>query len=208
HRLLRRRRVSTRPLEAAPDLRAEQPSPEGAVENLELQEAVHTAIASLPAAQQIPVRLYYLDNYSQKEIAEFLDLAVPAVKKRLERARNQLEERMLEMAQDYLQSTARDRAVATGSLSTFMEAAAREGQFVLVETLLVEGMDVNEPDDNGQTLLHWAAREGHLEALELLLVYRPAPSRRDRAGRTALQVAVEGGHRQVADRLRQYEREL
>jgi ankyrin repeat protein len=147
--------------------------------------------------------LYYLDNYSQLEIAKILKLSLAAVKKRLERARYHLEERMRGMAQEYLQSTPQGRRVTVELFTTFMEAAAAEGQYVLLETLLLEGMDVDEPDSNGQTILHWAAKEGHLQAVELLLNYHADSARRDHTGRTPLQLAVEGRHSEVAKRLRQ-----
>jgi RNA polymerase sigma factor (sigma-70 family) len=203
HRLLRRQRLATQSLETTSDLIADQPSPQTILEHLELEKAVRATIQSLPEAHQAPVDLYYLGNYSQSEIAQLLNLSVAAVKKRLERARFLLEERMHGMAQEHLGSMARASAGGTSSLSSLMDAAAEEGQFVLLETLLVEGMDVNEQDANGQTMVHWAASQGHLEALDMLLTYHPDLNRRDRSGRTALQLAVEGGHRQAADRLRQ-----
>jgi ankyrin repeat protein len=171
---------------------------------LELRDAVRATIESLPKSQQAPVTLYYLGNYSQSEIAEMLDLSLSAVKKRLERARYQLEERMRGMAQEYLHTTRQARGITPDLFTTLMEAAALEGQAVLLEMLFLEGMDVNEQDANGQTMLHWAAKAGHLGAVELLLDYHPDAARRDHAGQTALQFAVSSGHLQVAERLRQY----
>ncbi len=201
-RMLKEQKRLSQSLELSTDLIAEQPSPQATLEQSELQEVVRAILESLPKSQQAPVTLYYLDNYSQLEIAKILKLSLAAVKKRLERARYHLEERMRGMAQEYLRSTAQGRGVTVELFTTFMEAAAAEGQYVLLETLLLEGMDVDDPDSNGQTILHWAAKEGHLEAVELLLNYRADSARRDHTGRTPLQLAVEGRHAEVAKRLR------
>lgn len=202
-RLLQHSQPATGLLELSADLTGTEPSPEALLERAEFQKDVQNIIASLPQEQQLPLLLYYFGDYSQREIAENLNLSLAAVKKRLERARYRLEERMRDMAQEYL-STQPTQNGAPHTFAPLMEAAAQEGQYVLLETLLVEGMDINEPDQNGQTLLHWAARAGHLEAVELILSYQPDLSRRDRAGRTALQAALECKQTEVAERLRQY----
>jgi RNA polymerase sigma factor (sigma-70 family) len=202
HRLLRQGKLSTQSLDLSTDLIAPQPSPQAFLEHLELQEIVQAKIKSLPKSQQAPVELYYLGNYSQHEIAAMLNLSLPAVKKRLERARDQLQERMREMAQEYLHSTPQAGGISIDLFTTLMDAAAEEGQYILLETLFVEGVDVDALDADGQTMLHWAAKAGHLEAVELLLDCHADPMRRDHAGRTALQLALSGGHQRVAERLR------
>jgi ankyrin repeat protein len=107
------------------------------------------------------------------------------------------------MAAEYLDSSTQANGATAGLFTILMDAAAVEGQTVLLETLLVEGLDVNEQDANGWTLLHWAANDGNLEAVELLLHYQADTTRRDDSGRTPLQFAVEGRHTTIANRLRQ-----
>jgi RNA polymerase sigma factor (sigma-70 family) len=204
HRLLRARDNTAAMCQLPDQVPAAQPLPEHLVEQQELQERVWAAIASLPETERTPVALYYLDGQPQRQIASDLDLSLAAVKKRLERARHRLAERIGALAQEYRHTTTRSNTPAPDSLSTLLGAAALEGQYVLLETLLVEGMDVNEADANGETLLHWAAREGHLDAVELLLSYHPDLARPDASGRTALDVAMAAGQRSVAARLRQY----
>jgi RNA polymerase sigma-70 factor (ECF subfamily) len=202
-RLLDQERRFTPSPELAAELAATEPSPHALLEYSELQKAIDSTIKSLPQSQQAPVTLYYLDDYSQVEIARTLNLSLAAVKKRLERARNEMEMRMQSMAQEYLNTTAQGHAETTGQFSRLMDSAAEEGQYVLLETLLMEGMDVDEQDANGQTLLHWAAAQGHVEAVELLLRYGADATRGDHTGRTPLQLAVEGRHAEVAKLLRQ-----
>jgi RNA polymerase sigma factor (sigma-70 family) len=201
-RLLKAEKQPRQSLELGEGIAALALSPQILLERSEFQQVVLATIAALPANQQAPVSLYYLDNYSQQEIATRLNLSLAAVKKRLQRARERLAERMCEMAEEYLESNVQERGLASGLFTTVMESAALEGQFVLLETLLMEGMDVNEQDANGQTILHWAAKAGHLEAVELLLHYHADATRRDHTGRTALQLAVEERHSDVAKRLR------
>ncbi len=198
-RLLRDRQYPSLLLELPAELPSAQPSPAVLVEQAEMHQRIRAAVAALPDIEQTPVALHYFGEQSQREIAERMNLSLAAVKKRLERGRRRLAERMQEMAQEYRTT----RQNQPESLSALLSAAALEGQFVLLETLLVEGMDVDERDVHGETLLHWAARQGHLDAVDLLLGYHPDLNCRDASGRTALDLAVEAGQRAVAARLRQ-----
>lgn len=90
YRLLR----DTRPLAQAVDLSQElaalEPGPVAEVENEELKERVITAVQALPENEQIVTKLFYLNGYSQKEIARLLELPLTTVKKRLQYARQNL----------------------------------------------------------------------------------------------------------------------
>jgi RNA polymerase sigma-70 factor (ECF subfamily) len=55
---------------------------------------VQSAVATLPEAYGVPVILRYTEGMSYAEIAEILDITIPAVKSRLFRARNMLAERL------------------------------------------------------------------------------------------------------------------
>lgn len=70
---------------------------EGPVESLlerELQGKINDAIESLPAKQRLALVLRRYQDLSYEEIAEVLDLSVPAVKSILFRARTELRERL------------------------------------------------------------------------------------------------------------------
>lgn len=64
-----------------------------ALEN-ELQKAIDNAIAQLPETQRMAVILRRYEEMSYEQIAEVLDLSVPAVKSVLFRARTELRERL------------------------------------------------------------------------------------------------------------------
>ncbi|CAN5615980.1 hypothetical protein BH10CHL1_BH10CHL1_43920 [soil metagenome] len=102
-RMTRRKRVRDVSLETTLAVSANQPSPTELVERDELRQAVQSALLLLPAAQQQVIVLFYIAEYSQKEISSFLDIPVTTVKKRLHDAKQHLKERMTHMAQEYLQ---------------------------------------------------------------------------------------------------------
>ena len=90
HRLLRGKRFPTKPLEATADLISTEPDPALAVEDFELKDKVIAAIQALPEREQIVTKLFYLNGYSQSEIAKLLQIPVTTVKKRLQYARQHL----------------------------------------------------------------------------------------------------------------------
>ncbi|HEX2032711.1 MAG TPA: sigma-70 family RNA polymerase sigma factor [Chloroflexota bacterium] len=89
-------------------------------------------------------------------------------------------------------------------LQVALEAAAAESELHLMEQLLVDGVDVDAPDEEGKTLLTWAAQRGHADAATFLLAQGADVNARDRAGKTPLRWAMEGKHRQLAQLLRRH----
>src|SRR4051794_28635184 len=75
-------------------------SPAAALLEAELQQAIEKAIALLPETQRMALVLRRYEELSYEEIAEVLDLSVPAVKSLLFRARTELRERL----KSYLES--------------------------------------------------------------------------------------------------------
>ena len=183
--------------------------PAAVVEGKELQAALQEAIASLPPGQRLATVLFYIDGYSQQEVAAFLEVPEAAVKQRLHRARRHLRERILAMVRDDLQGmrpSQDERFVQAVRLALELERVATDGQLAAIEAFLVDGWDVNAAYKDGQTLLHWAAQQGHIEAAELLLRSGAVASLTDRQGLTARDYAEERGHNRLAQLLRRYER--
>ena len=102
NRLTRKKGIETVPLEAAVDLAAEGKSVEEGMEVRELRDSVIAAIQRLPENQRIVTTLFYIDGYSQNEIADFLEIPTTTIKKRLQYARKRLKERLITMAKDTL----------------------------------------------------------------------------------------------------------
>ena len=68
--------------------------PEAEALEADRSRSVQSAVATLPEAYGVPVVLRYSEGMSYAEIAEVLDITIPAVKSRLFRARNMLAERL------------------------------------------------------------------------------------------------------------------
>jgi RNA polymerase sigma factor (sigma-70 family) len=103
-RLRRGKYAPVTPLEQAVDMVSQQPGPEEAMEKQEMQANVFKLIQTLPENEREVVALFYIGQYSQKEIGAFLDVPVSTVKMRLYTARTRLKERIITMVQDYLQA--------------------------------------------------------------------------------------------------------
>jgi RNA polymerase sigma-70 factor, ECF subfamily len=69
-------------------------APDASLLEAELQEAIENAIKELPESQRMAVILRRYEDLSYEEIAEVLDLSVPAIKSLLFRARTELRVRL------------------------------------------------------------------------------------------------------------------
>jgi RNA polymerase sigma-70 factor (ECF subfamily) len=69
-------------------------APDATLLQSELQRAIETAITQLPETQRMALVLRRYKDLSYEEIAEVLDLSLPAVKSLLFRARTELRERL------------------------------------------------------------------------------------------------------------------
>lgn len=74
--------------------------------------------------------------------------------------------------------------------------AARSGDVAELKAHIREGVDVNEADDYGSTMLHAAAEQGHTEVVRLLLS-KGADVRPNERGSTPLDRAASGGHADI-----------
>ncbi|WP_430108935.1 sigma-70 family RNA polymerase sigma factor [Paenibacillus lautus] len=90
YRDLRRKQFQTLPLHDMELPVGDQRSLESVVEKRELIGQLHATIADLPPGMRIAVQLYYFQGYSLREISQYLDISLPALKKRLFDARRKL----------------------------------------------------------------------------------------------------------------------
>ncbi|MHC4648025.1 MAG: sigma-70 family RNA polymerase sigma factor, partial [Planctomycetota bacterium] len=107
-RVLRKRQITSGSLQAAGEISADKTCPAGTAERRELGEKVLRAIGELPEPQRMVTMLFYINGYSQKDIAEFLEVPVTTVKKRLSDSRHRLKERMMDMVEDTLKGSVPD----------------------------------------------------------------------------------------------------
>ena len=135
-RVMRRKQPALVPLEAMMGASTTEPGPMTVAETKDTQEFVHQTIMALPERERQVTLLFYITDYSQKEIADFLGVRVSTVKNRLFSARNHLRERMIEIVQDNLHNTrpSKDTAFAE-RVMTFIEAT-EVGDVTKVEVML------------------------------------------------------------------------
>ena len=161
-------------------------SPQQTLDATIRRERVQSAIDSLSETNRLPCVLYYFSGFSQAQISETLGLSLNVVKKRIQRARDQLKMEMSDMIRDAMGSdlpSNDSELLSRISLATSFENAARLGQLGLVEAMLVDGIDIDETDIKGRTLLHWAGHTGHMEAVQLLLKCGADTTVTDRTGK-------------------------
>lgn len=71
-------------------------------ERAEMRRAVLSAIGSLSPPNRLATVLFYINGYSVREVAQFLQAPVGTVKRRLHDSRNQLKEKMMGMVEEGL----------------------------------------------------------------------------------------------------------
>lgn len=120
----------------------------GAVyEESERRATVLGAIRALPEHERTVTTLFYIGDYSQNEIAAFLEVPVSTIKKRLFSARHRLRERMLDMANvvakpDRAQKP--DGAAGAGAAGAAGTADVQDLEDALRETLYARRPSRNE----------------------------------------------------------------
>ena len=101
-RITRRRSLLSVPLAIASSVASEDGNPSTAVERSELRQKVSAALATLPPLQREVTMLFYIGDYSQREISEFLGVPISTIKNRLYAARKRLAPALIESVQDTL----------------------------------------------------------------------------------------------------------
>ncbi len=101
YRQVRSQQVDMSSLEVAPELPTYEPGPAAILEEVEIKEKVMTAVQALPEKEQIVTQMFYLNGYSQHEIARLLELPLTTVKKRLQYARQNLKGMMASMVDSF-----------------------------------------------------------------------------------------------------------
>ena len=103
-RLTRKKQVQFVSLETAGELRSKDKDPAEVLDEKNAKDLVQTTLQSLPEQERTVLNLFYISEFSQREVAAFLELPVTTVNFRLHSARKQLKKELVKMAQENLQS--------------------------------------------------------------------------------------------------------
>jgi RNA polymerase sigma factor (sigma-70 family) len=202
-RLTRGKRLASSSLESAAEVPGTEPDLSEMVDARDVHERVRRAINTLPERQRLVVMLFYGTGYALKEIADFLEVPVTTIKKRLYDARQQLKDKLIDVMRDVLQEQ-RPSLVNTLPAKIRLLIAARIGDLDTVKTLLGQHpcllnmkMGRNEAGTCaavflpvGITALHEAAMHDHAQVTSLLLAYGAHVDARTSGGMTPLHGAV------------------
>src|SRR5436190_11503301 len=170
--------------------RVSQAAPQtAAMEQRELKDRILIAIDSLPDHERSATMLFYISGYSQNEVAQFLDVPVTTVKKRLYSARNRLREMLIDLVEDSLRELrpSRDELFATRVIEILK--AAHAGDASRVQKLLEQDPRlIAARDPLGNTALILAVNARYVEIAEMLLAAGVSPDFYEAAsiGRTEL----------------------
>lgn len=102
YRLVRQQAPEVASVEGVVDVATSDPEPALLIEKAELKERVMTAVQALPENEQLVTQLFYLNGYSQSEIARLLGLPLTTVKKRLQYARRNLKGILFSMVDTFV----------------------------------------------------------------------------------------------------------
>ena len=84
------------------------------------------------------------------------------------------------------------------ALESLVTDAAENGDIALIKQLLKEGVEVNEPQGDGMTALHWAAERGNSELAEILIYAGANPMAGTRIGQyKPLHLAAKKGNADI-----------
>ena len=185
-RLTRGKHIETVPLEAAADMPWEGKDPADEASAREMKADVLAAISDLPERERIVTTLFYINGYSQNEIADFLEAPVTTVNNRLHASRKRLKKGLTDMVRDNLQERRPSRDDQFVNTVQFFNAVEIEQLEKVKEHLRLTPELVNAKNSSGQTSLHVAAHYGYNRLMELLLANEAAVDARDKVGRTPL----------------------
>ena len=209
NRLTRGKRDELMPLETMLEIPSGRRDPAVEIEEQETKSLVLAAVAALPENQRQVTTLFYISGFSQKQIADFLEVPVTTVDNRLRASRRRLKttlhsERMIAMLKDTLHENAPSRD------DSFVNAvgicnAAQAGDLKRVEEILAVKPELATQDiasNNEHQPIHLAAEEGHAEIVRVLLEAGADPLNGiypHREATSALTIAKDRGYTAVVE---------
>lgn len=185
----------TVPLDSSLHLVSDDKTPAQILLAQETRNRVLASVHALPVNERVAVTLFYLDEYSQKQLARFLEVPESTINGRLQTARKRLRhtlgsDTVGEGMQPIMKETLMpnlpsndDQFAHRIQLFNAVEAGQTEKSLALLklDPELVYATDIHQ-----QTPLHRAAYRGHREVVTMLLERGADPNASDIRGQTPL----------------------
>jgi len=127
------------------------PDPSELIEQREMADRIQLAVQNLPLEQRVVTTLFYIDGYSQQEIADFLEIPAKTVKSRLYTSRQKLKERVLDMVQEDFRNNALSESFTKETVELAVSRARelnRDRRFDEAERLLRQALS-QAPEHGG-----------------------------------------------------------
>lgn len=209
NRLTRGKRDEFMPLEVMIAMPSEAKDPVVEIEEKETKLLVLAAVAALPEGQRQVTTLFYISGFSQKQIADFLELPVTTVDSRLRASRKRLKttlqsERMVTILKDTLHENAPSRDDSFVNAVGICNAAA-VGDLQRVQEILAIKPELATQDiasNNEHQPINLAAEEGHAGIVHVLLEAGADPLKGiypHREATSPLTMARDRGHTTVVE---------
>src|SRR6185503_7328777 len=91
-----------------PAISSSDSEPSTVAEKRETTNRVLNVVGALPESQREVITLFYMNEYSQEDIADFLNVPLSTIKNRLYAGRQKLKRRMLDMVTKSLEDSSPD----------------------------------------------------------------------------------------------------
>ena len=149
------------------------------------QDELWALVDNLPEAQRSVLLLYYMRDFSQKEIAAFLEIPLGTVKTRLHHARNRIRKRMIALNDISARRPSRDKQFTEKVMRLF--DAAKAGDIESINDLLAQdgrlanasGIIRTSLWGSDALALHVAVMHGRKDIVDLLLAHGADINARD-----------------------------
>ena len=227
-RHLRRKQATVVAGKALGNVATGDPSPPQELERKDRMKLVQEAMGGLSQQERTAIVLYYFNDYSYREIAEFLEVAESTVNNRMHTGRKRLKEEILRMVEENLEShrPSNNSSFVEGVIRIIqpeglrsdepqgawscrgtetwaMICACLTGDVGKIETLLRSDPNLVRAEYWYTQPLHFAVREGHLEAVRVLLRAGADPGFIRYSGEDLVTVARDRRHEAVAIEIQQ-----
>lgn len=155
--------------------------------------------------------LFYIQDFTQQEISDFLEVPVTTVNARLHEARKKLKERMLHMVEDAIHENApsNDKTFVEKYRVADLCKAAAEGQVKQVEAILAVGphlVGVDMASNDEHRALHHAVLNRRTEVARILMDNNADPHQGVypyRDATTPLALAIDRGYDEIVEIIEQ-----